>query len=39
MLLDPAIEAEIHALAMRYGAPYRIVAPLDGASFDLGCAF
>jgi NAD+ diphosphatase len=34
MLLDPAIEAEIHALAMRYGAPYRIVAPLDGASFD-----
>ncbi len=34
MLLDPAIEADIHALAMRYGAPRRIVAPLDGASFD-----
>jgi NAD+ diphosphatase len=34
MLLDPAIEADIHALAMRYGTPHRIVAPLDGASFD-----
>ncbi|MGQ9547134.1 MAG: NUDIX hydrolase [Roseiflexus sp.] len=34
MLLDPAIETNIQVLAMRYGTPRRIAAPLDGASFD-----
>jgi len=33
-MLDPTIEADIHTLAMRYGVPRRIVAPLDGTSFD-----
>ncbi len=34
MLLDPVTETNIQALAMRYGTPRRIAAPLDGASFD-----
>lgn len=34
MPLPPAVEAEITALAARYGAPRRITATLDGNPFD-----